>query len=103
MISVHFSIGYLLKSCDLHSVSEHLLDGDLIFTGVLHEEDVHDVHDEEDTGFPEFNLVSVKSKGHQRKIKQDEDSLSGNNPPVDQITFVNVEVECTYEESCNWE
>ena len=69
MISVHFSIGYLLKSCDLHSVSEHLLDSDLIFTGVLHEEDVHDVHDEEDTGFPEFNLVSVKSKGHQRKIK----------------------------------
>ena len=44
---------------------------------------MHDVHDEEDAGFPEFDLVPVESESHQRKIKQDEDSLSGNDPPVD--------------------
>ena len=74
----------LAKRLDLKLVGEGLLDSHLVLAGELHEEDVHDVEDEEDESLPNFYSVPVEEDRDDDQVHEDENGFTRDDPPVNQ-------------------
>jgi hypothetical protein len=54
----------------------------------LHQDDVHNVENKQNYCFPHFNRVSYQKYGDDSEIEEDEDGVSGDDPPVDPRVLV---------------
>ena len=89
-------LGDLRKCFDLKSVGKGLLDGHLVLTRELHQEDVDDVEEDKDQRLEELDLVSDQEIGDDSQVDEDEDGFTCDNPPVDQGARVHNQVKHTY-------
>lgn len=77
-------LGQLRQCLDLKSVGEGLLDRHFILGRELHQEDVHDVEDEQDESVEELNLVSEQKYRDHDQVDQDENGFTRDDPPIDE-------------------
>ena len=93
------SLGNLGELFDLKSVGQTLLQCHLVLARVLHQEDVDDVKHEEDDGLRQFNLVTHQTVSQDYEVEENEDSFTGDDPPVNQGTSWHDKVENAYRKS----
>ena len=74
----------LLQCFDFKSVGQGLLDGHLILTRELHQENVNDIEDDEDEGLEELDLVSHQEIRNNCQVDEDEDGFTSDDPPINQ-------------------
>ena len=74
----------LLQCFDFKSVGQSLLDGHLILTRELHQENVNDIEDDEDKGLEELDLVSHQEIRNNCQVDEDEDGFTSDDPPINQ-------------------
>ena len=89
-------LSYLLQSFDFKSVCQGLLNGHLILTRELHQENVNDIEDDEDEGLEELDLVSHQEIRNNCQVDKDEDGFTSDDPPINQSSSINNQVEHTY-------
>ena len=74
----------LLQCFDFKSVGQGLLDGHLILTRELHQENVNDIEDDEDKSLEELDLVSHQEIRNNGQVDEDEDGFTSDDPPINQ-------------------
>ena len=74
----------LLQCFDFKSVGQGLLDGHLILTRELHQENVNDIEDDKDEGLEELDLVSHQEIRNNCQVDEDEDGFTCDDPPINQ-------------------
>ena len=89
-------IGDFRELFPFYSICKGLLDGYLVLAGVLHQEDVDDVDDEEQKGMLKLYLVSIETVGEDDQIEQNENGLTSDDPPVNQSSRGDNQVEDAY-------
>ena len=75
-------LGYPGELLSLHPVGKGLLDGHFILGGELHQDNVDDVQQEQQEGLPQFHSVSVQTVGQHDQVEENENGLTGDDPPI---------------------
>ena len=96
MESCDILLGYFRQSLDFIPIGKGLLDGHFILWAEFHQENMDDVENEENECFVEFDAIAKEKDGDGDKVDQNEYSLTSDDPPVNQSSSGNNQVEYAY-------